>query len=59
VLVTPRIGLAGALKRVEVSFTGVYVLLGDSDDSNLSRAYIGESEDVSEITTQIENGGHK
>lgn len=46
VLVTPRIRLAEALKREEASFTGVYLLLGDSDDSNLVRVYIGESDDV-------------
>jgi hypothetical protein len=46
VLVAPRIRLAEALKREQSSFTGVYVLLGDSDDSNFARAYIGESDDV-------------
>lgn len=46
VLVTPRIRLTEALKRGEASFTGVYILLGDSDDSNLVRAYIGESDEV-------------
>jgi hypothetical protein len=46
VLVTPRIRLAEALKRPEASFTGVYILLGASDDSNLVRVYIGESDDV-------------
>src|SRR3974377_1554040 len=44
VLVTPRIRLAEALKREEASFTGAYILLGDSEDSTLIRAYIGESE---------------
>ncbi|RXH55352.1 GIY-YIG nuclease family protein [Granulicella sibirica] len=46
VLVAPRIRLAEALKRAEASFTGIYLLLGDSDDSNLVRVYIGESDDV-------------
>ncbi len=46
VLVTPRIRLAEALKREEAGFTGVYILLGDSEDDNLVRAYIGESDDV-------------
>src|SRR5665213_2900992 len=46
VLVTPRIRLVEALKREKSGFTGVYILLGDSDGSNLVRAYIGESEDV-------------
>ncbi len=52
VLVTPRIRLAEALKRKEASYTGVYLLLGDSVNSNLIRAYIGESEDVA---TRIRN----
>jgi hypothetical protein len=52
VLVAPRIRLAEALKREEASFTGIYILLGDSDDSNLVRAYIGESDDVA---TRIKN----
>ncbi len=52
VLVTPRIRLAEALKRDEAGFTGVYILLGDSDDGNLVRAYIGESDDVA---TRIRN----
>jgi hypothetical protein len=46
VLLAPRIRLAEALKREQSGFTGVYILLGDSDDSNLVRAYIGESDDV-------------
>ena len=46
VLVTPRIRLAEALKRDEARFTGVYILLGYSEDSNLVRTYIGESDDV-------------
>lgn len=48
VLLTPRIRLAEALKRTEAGYTGVYILLGYSEGSNLVRAYIGESEDVSE-----------
>ena len=48
VLMTPRIQLAEALKRKEASYTGVYILIGDSEGSNLVRAYIGESEDVAE-----------
>lgn len=46
VLVTPRIRLAEALKRKEAGYTGVYILLGDSDESSLVMAYIGESDDV-------------
>jgi hypothetical protein len=48
VLLTPRIRLVEALKRREASHTGVYILLGYTEDSNLVRAYIGESEDVAE-----------
>jgi hypothetical protein len=48
VLLTPRTRLAEALKRKEASYTGAYILLGDSEDSNLRRVYIGESEDVAE-----------
>jgi len=48
VLFTPRIRLVEALRRKEASHTGVYILLGYTEDSNLVRAYIGESEDVSE-----------
>jgi hypothetical protein len=48
VLMTPRIRLAEALKRKEASYTGVYILIGDSESSNLVRVYIGESEDVAE-----------
>jgi hypothetical protein len=43
-----RIRLAEALKRKEASYTGVYILIGDSEGSNLARVYIGESEDVAE-----------
>lgn len=46
VLVTPRIRLPEALKRDEAGFTGVYLLIGDSEDSSLTRLYIGESDDV-------------
>jgi hypothetical protein len=48
VLMAPRIRLAEALKRKEASYTGAYILIGDSEDSNLPRVYIGESEDVAE-----------
>lgn len=46
VLMTPRIRLPDALKRKEAGYTGVYILIGDSKESSLPRAYIGESEDV-------------
>jgi hypothetical protein len=44
----PRIRLAEALVRAESAYTGVYLLLGQSDESNRVRAYIGEAEDVSD-----------
>lgn len=46
VLCTPRISLAEALKRKEANFAGVYLLVGDSETSNLPRVYIGESDNV-------------
>ena len=45
VLMSPRTQISEALKRKEAGFTGVYILLGESDGNPL--AYIGESEDVS------------
>jgi hypothetical protein len=48
VLLTPRTRLAEALKRKEASYTGAYILIGDSEGSNLPKVYIGESEDVAE-----------
>ena len=45
VLVAPRTRIADALKRPESSFTGVYLLIGEKDDSPL--AYIGEGENIS------------
>jgi len=48
VLLTPRIRLSEALKRPEANLTGVYILVGDSEDSNLVRAYIGEAEDIAD-----------
>ena len=48
VLMTPRIQLADALKRREAGYTGVYILIGDTEDSDLPKMYIGESEDVGE-----------
>jgi hypothetical protein len=48
VLMTPRTQLGEALKRPEASRPGAYILLGESEQSNQPRAYIGESEDVGE-----------
>jgi hypothetical protein len=48
VLMTPRTQLAEALRRAEASYTGVYLLLGESEESSLPLVYIGESEDVGE-----------
>lgn len=44
ILVAPRTRLTEALKRVESSFTGVYILLGDLEEEPL--AYIGEGENI-------------
>jgi len=44
ILVAPRTRLPDALKRKESSYTGVYLLLGDSEDTPL--AYIGEGENI-------------
>lgn len=42
VLRTPRTQIAGALKRREADYTGVYLLLGDQGDR--PRLYVGEAE---------------
>ncbi len=47
VLMAPRTRLIEALKRKEATYTGVYILIGESD-TNLPKVYIGESEDVAE-----------
>ena len=47
VLMTPRTQLTDALKRREAHYTGVYILLGETDGGK-TRVYIGESEDISE-----------
>lgn len=47
VLMTPRTQLVDALKRREAHHTGVYILLGETEEGR-PRAYIGESEDISE-----------
>ena len=44
VLMTPRVQLGAALQRVEASFTGVYLLLGEQD--GIPTAYIGEGENI-------------
>lgn len=44
ILVAPRTRLADALKRKESSFTGVYILLGESEEEPLG--YIGEGENI-------------
>ncbi|MEZ5536170.1 MAG: GIY-YIG nuclease family protein [Thiolinea sp.] len=46
VLMTPRTQLTEALKRKEAAYTGVYLLLGEDQNSPL--AYIGEGEDIRE-----------
>ena len=44
ILVAPRTRLLEALKRKESSYTGVYILLGDTEGEPL--AYIGEGENI-------------
>ena len=46
VLVTPRTQISQALARREARYTGIYLLLGDSDGEPL--AYVGEGEDIAE-----------
>jgi Domain of unknown function (DUF4357) len=46
VLVTPRTQIPEALRRREAQYTGVYILFGEQDGSDL--AYIGEGEDMSD-----------
>lgn len=46
VLVTPRTQITEALRRREAQYTGVYLLFGEQDGSDL--AYIGEGEDMSD-----------
>lgn len=45
VLLTPRTQITDALRRSEAKYTGVYLLFGDQDGTDL--AYIGEGEDMS------------
>lgn len=52
VLVTPRTQIPEALRRREAQYTGVYLLFGEQDGSDL--AYIGEGEDMSERIKQHE-----
>lgn len=46
VLMIPRIQLSEAFKRIETGYTGAYILLGEDAESSLTRAYIGEADDV-------------
>ena len=46
VLMAPRTRIKAALERKEAHYTGVYLLLGESEDKPL--AYIGEGEDIGE-----------
>jgi hypothetical protein len=46
VLMTPRTRIGSALARKEASYTGIYILLGETEDG--PRAYIGEGEDIAE-----------
>src|ERR1700761_2063364 len=45
VLMAPRTQLAEALARIEASYAGAYLLLGERDGEAL--AYVGEGEDIS------------
>jgi len=45
VLSIPRTQIVEGLKRPEASYTGVYILIGENDDSPL--AYVGEGENIS------------
>ncbi|WP_122073227.1 GIY-YIG nuclease family protein [Pseudophaeobacter sp. EL27] len=47
VLAAPRTKIETALRREELSRTGVYVLLGQSVESTLPSVYIGEGDDIS------------
>lgn len=48
VLSSPRTRLDGALAREELKRTGVYILYGPDDEgSDLPKAYVGESDDIS------------
>ncbi|WP_174297464.1 GIY-YIG nuclease family protein [Sphingomonas bacterium] len=46
VLMAPRTQVGAALKRIESTYAGVYLLIGD--DAGEPRAYIGEGEDIAE-----------
>lgn len=46
VLVTPRTQISQALARKEARYTGIYLLLGETDGEPL--AYVGEGEDIAE-----------
>ncbi|GGE74819.1 GIY-YIG nuclease family protein [Sphingomonas prati] len=45
VLMAPRTQIAEALARLEASYAGVYLLIGEQDGE--PRAYVGEGEDIS------------
>jgi hypothetical protein len=53
VLKTPRIQISEALNRPEAKYTGVYLLLGESDGE--SCAYIGESESIGDRIKSHDN----
>lgn len=46
VLVTPRTQISEALRRKEARHTGIYLLLGETENGSL--AYIGEGEDIAQ-----------
>lgn len=54
ILLTPRTRIKEALKRIEASHTGVYILLGEDDDQDLT--YIGEGEIIgARISSHVKN----
>ena len=46
VLVTPRLEIKEALNRNEANFTGVYLLVGETDKGQ--KVYVGEGENISQ-----------
>lgn len=47
-LCAPRIRFEDAIRREELKRTGVYILIGDAFDQELSIVYVGEGDDISE-----------
>lgn len=58
VLLAPSINIVNALKRIEAQYTGVYLLLGESENGE-SKVYVGESENMSKRIRQHIHDGEK